>query len=153
MRPIALLCFCLLAGCKLFDGTGGASTVSFPEDAIVEDTSRAVFADLHQHWETTRPARYSFTYQPICFCAERGPFSVRVEDGVLTAIVPAAPDYRRLTYDSLYARVADAYAQGAASVRFQYHLQERLLAGFYIDYSEQMADEEFGAHVERFTRR
>ncbi len=157
MKPIlSLLCALLAAGCQLIGTTDdtaadslrlGTGTLSFPDTALVESTDRAVFERLHRRWEASGPDDYTFVYEPICFCLERGPFTVTVEDGMLARIEPDAPDYRRLTLDSLYARVADAYAQNAALVRFQYKPGQELLAGFYIDYNEQMADEEFGARV------
>ncbi len=160
--PACLLLAGLLAACRTPvapqdappDVAAPFTAATFSDSLLVESTSEALFDSLRQRWEAARPARYQFTYTPICFCMERGPFQVDVENGVLTAITPAsAPDYRHFTYDSLYARVADAYRRGAAQVRFQYSPEQGLLAGFYIDYEAQMADEEFGAQVSQFQPR
>lgn len=126
-------------------------TIALPDSAVVESTDRAVFEDLYRRWQASGVADYTFAYEVMCFCLERGPFTVTVEGGAIQQIEPEAPDYRHLTLDSLYARVADAYAQDAALVRFQYAPAQNLLAGFWIDYSEQMADEEFGARVHQVT--
>ncbi len=152
MTRLAALVALAAAGCTFTpapDGPAAATTYAWPDEATVEDTSRAVFERVRARWAALRPDAYTFTYEAQCFCAERGPFEVRVAEGRVESTTPDAPDYRRVTLDSLYATVAGAYARGAASVRFQYGRDDSLLAGFWIDYDEAMADEEMGARVTR----
>jgi hypothetical protein len=52
------------------------------------------------------------------------------------------------TVEDLFAVLADAYDRGAASVRASYDAETGQPTEFFIDYDEQIADEEVGFTVE-----
>jgi hypothetical protein len=108
-------------------------------------------------WEAQRPADYRFTYARSCFCPPqyRGPFDVTVRSGAVADVAykgEGEPIDRPLTeyqtVDDLFALLAEAYARNAARVDVTYDPATGQPTSFYIDYDEQMADEEVGFTVE-----
>ncbi len=145
-----LLVLVLLPACRIFDPKGVVRDegYTFSDSTLATDTSRARFAELRAHWDATEPAAYRFTYSRNCFCIDRGPYTVDVRGGAIVDLQPPSDQpYVRQTMDSLYATVEAAFARNAASVQYQYDPASRLLASFFIDYDEGIADEEMGASV------
>lgn len=110
-----------------------------------------------QRWDAQNIEDYRFTYARQCFCPpqERGPFEVTVRGGKVEAATyrgEGEPMDRPLTeyqtVEDLFALIADAYDRGAASVRASYDVATGQPTEVYIDYDEQMADEEVGFTVE-----
>lgn len=108
-------------------------------------------------WQAQRPADYRFTYTRTCFCPPqyRGPFEVTVRGGEVTDVAykgEGEPVDRPLTeyqtVDDLFALIAEAYERDAARVDAAYDPATGQPTNIYIDYNEQMADEEVGFTVE-----
>lgn len=108
-------------------------------------------------WEAQRPGDYRFTYTRSCFCPPqyRGPFDVTVRGGAVADVAyegEGEPIDRPLTeyqtVDDLFALIAEAYARDAARVDATYDPTTGQPTEVYIDYNEQMADEEVGFTIE-----
>ena len=131
-----------LAGC----GTTDPSTGKLVE---LELAARA--------WDRADLASYVYSVERLCFCAPdgRGPVRVRVEDGVVTERTyvdsgNAVPDGLREAFpavEGLFDILRDAIESGAHSVTVTYHPDLGVPVEFFIDYHEQMADEELGMRV------
>lgn len=123
---------------------------------VVMDTDDDLAAN-RQRWQAQGPEDYRFTYTRQCFCPPqaRGPFEVTVRDGKVETVTykgEGEPMERPLseyqTVEDLFAVLADAYDRGAASVRASYDAETGQPTEFFIDYDEQIADEEVGFTVE-----
>lgn len=121
-----------------------------------EDGPQAL-AESRTRWQAQRPDGYRFTYTRNCFCPPqyRGPFEVTVRGGEVAAVAykgEGEPTDRALseyeTVDDLFALIAEAYDRDAARVDVTYALATGQPTSIYVDYNEQMADEEVGFTVE-----
>lgn len=121
-----------------------------------EDGPQALAAS-RARWEAQRPGDYRFTYTRSCFCPPqyRGPFDVTVRSGAVADVAYKGegepierPFTEYQTVDDLFALLAEAYARDAARVDATYDPTTGQPTEVYIDYSEQMADEEVGFTVE-----
>lgn len=108
-------------------------------------------------WQAQRPDDYRFTYTRNCFCPPqyRGPFEVTVRGGTVADVGyegEGEPVDRPLseyeTVDDLFALLGEAYDRDAARVDVTYDESTGQPTSIYIDYEEQMADEEVGFTVE-----
>lgn len=133
------------------------SLQAFPEPGPLSAYGEDYLAANRQRWAAEGPTDYRFTYTRNCFCPPqyRGPFVVTVRDGEVTDVVyegDGEPIDRALTeyqtVDDLFALLAEAYDRDAASVRVSYAAATGQPTEIYIDYDEQMADEEVGFTVE-----
>src|SRR4051794_21917681 len=127
----------------------------------------STFADLgaeaaklraaRERWAAVRPAAYSFTVHPVCFCAP-GTIRVTVANGVATSRVfveTGEPVPENLfaelsTVDAMLATVDDAIRHDAASLDTAYD-DRGVPAHVRIDYRANVADEEFGWEVTDLT--
>jgi hypothetical protein len=117
------------------------------------DDGPQALATSRATWEMQRPGDYRFTYTRSCFCPPqvRGPFDVIVRSGAVADVAylgEGEPIDRPLTeyqtIDDLFALIAEAYARDAARVDATYDPATGQPTELYIDYDEQMADEEVG---------
>jgi hypothetical protein len=110
-----------------------------------------------ERWAASRPAAYSFTVHPVCFCAP-GTIRVTVAGGVATSRVfveTGEPVSENLftglsTVDAMLGSVGDAIAHDAASLDTGYD-DRGVPAHVRIDYRANVIDEEFGWEVTELT--
>lgn len=130
---------------------------SLQASPAVVGTDGVDLATSRQQWDAQNLESYRFTYSRQCFCPPqaRGPFEVTVRDSKVADVLykgEGEPMDRPLaeyqTVEDLFALLADAYDRGAASVRVSYDAETGQPAEIYIDYDEQMADDEVGFTVE-----
>ncbi len=113
-------------------------------------------SDLDQaeaRWEAADIADYDMTYREVCFCPEIR-IMVTVRDGQVTETVSLGeldPDRPGRTVETLFAELRQAIDEGAVSVNVEYHPDLGYPTAYFIDFSEQIADEEFGITVESLT--
>ncbi len=111
--------------------------------------------DQRERWEAQGISDYTYDIRRNCFCGHVNPVRVTVRDGQriraydlereLELIGEEATWYP--TVDGLFDILEDAYARDAFSVRVEYDPQMGYPTSFFIDYSENMADEELGFDV------
>jgi hypothetical protein len=122
--------------------------------------SPGLAGDLHgaeRAWQRAGVASYEYAVERLCFCTPegRGPVRVRVENGVVTQRtyvgsgdpVPGPLAELFPSVEGLFDILAEAIASGAHSVRATYDPDLGVPLDFWIDYSEQVADEELGMRV------
>lgn len=109
--------------------------------------------DAEARWEAADLADYEMTYREVCFCPEII-IRVTVENGQVTETVSLS-EYERdepgRTVESLFAEIRAAIDDGAASVNAEYDADLGYPTSYFIDFSEEMADEEFGITVQSLT--
>jgi hypothetical protein len=106
-------------------------------------------------WEANGPSDYVYTVERLCFCGYRGPARVTVEDGAVVSIVYLADDEPPVelteelfpTVDGLFDILEDAIARDAHSISATYDPEMGVPVEFFIDYQENVADEELGMRV------
>ena len=163
MRILSLLLFALtLAACSGSPPRSDApvrvdSLRAEPGPVAVSSDGEEELAANRQRWAAQGPDDYRFTYTRTCFCMpqDRGPFEVTVRGGEVAAATyrgEGEPSDRALseyqTVEDLFALLAEAYDRDAARVDVTYDPATGQPTSFYIDYSEQIADEEDGFDVE-----
>jgi len=112
-------------------------------------------ADHRQLWQATRPAAYVYAVERLCFCALAGPVRVTVSDGAVTErvyvesgeLVPEQQGDLYPTVDGLFDLLANAMGTGAHEVTVTYDEATGVPTDFWIDYQENVADEELGMRV------
>lgn len=125
--------------------------------------------DAEKLWNSQNLADYDFTLERQCFCPEeyRGPVNVQVRNGAAVSVTfvsdgTAVTDDRFAeadTIDKLFSVLKDAYNgknsfnQKADSVTVTYDSERGFPSAFFIDISQQIADEENGYTVTNFTPR
>jgi hypothetical protein len=125
--------------------------------------------DAEKLWNDQGLANYDFTLERQCFCPEdyRGPVDVQVRNGSAVSITyvstgAAVTDDRFAeadTIDKLFGILKDAYSgknsfdQKADSVSVTYDADRGFPSAFFIDISQQIADEENGYTVTNFVPR
>ncbi len=119
--------------------------------------------DLNTHrtlWNTQAIAHYSYDYVPTCFCAFAGvKLTIEVNaDSIVSifnhetnaAVDPV--DYSSFqTIQGLFDRIQAAISAKAVSITVTYNKGKGYPEFISIDYSKQIADEEYGAAVSNFT--
>lgn len=142
----ALAMLALLSGC----GGGGVTSQ--------EPTPPVSYAAAKQTWQNAGIQNYRFTLQTICFCIPEEAIRVVVTNGQVSSatFVPSGAPLgagRLNTIKSLsglFDTADQAYARGAAQVRFTGNGQYGYIENLYIDYDAMIADEEIGYTVTDF---
>jgi len=108
-------------------------------------------------WARVGPDAYEYGLERLCFCApdSRGPVRVSVEAGVVVQrMYVESGDPVPGAYDDLFPRVSglfdileDALDRDAYRVDVTYDPETGVPIDFWIDYSENTADEELGFTV------
>ena len=108
-------------------------------------------------WEASRPTSYSYTVERRCFCGvdARGPVVVRVSGGAVVARTyrdtgQAVPEALRDLFPpvgGLFDILEDALDGGADHVQVTWDSASGVPLDFFIDYEENVADEEQGYGV------
>jgi hypothetical protein len=119
--------------------------------------ARDALRDARSRWDEAGISSYEYTVSPLCFCGVRE-MRVTVSNGQVVQRVwtdngqpvPAGEADPLGTVEDLFATLEDAIDRGAANVDATYDIRgvPRVVG---IDYSRNVADEEFGWNVPRFT--
>lgn len=141
-RALFVVGFALVAGC----GTTDPGMSDFQE--LVRNRSR---------WEQTGPDTYRYAVRRDCFCGEaaRGPVRVTVIGGSVPErvyvdsgeAVPAELTALFPTVDGLFDALVDAYERDAFRVDVEYDPGTGVPVSIFMDYQENVADEELGFAV------
>jgi hypothetical protein len=142
--------------------------VGVPLAACAGDVPKQL-SDAEKLWKSQKLADYDFTLERQCFCPEeyRGPVNIQVRNRAAVSVTfvsdgSAITDDRFAdadTVDKLFTILKNAYTgknsfnQKAASVTVTYDPALGFPASFFIDVSEQIADEEQGYTVTDFAPR
>lgn len=142
----AFLIFSIAAGagaCDLFGLDAGG------DDELERNRAR---------WASLALTSYEYVVSRSCFCAPSslGPVLVRVEDGVVTErsfvdVIdpdPGEPGEWFPSVTGLFDIIADAYERDAHDVEVTYDPETGVPLDVYIDYEENIADEELGLTVQ-----
>ena len=139
---------------------GGALLLALLAGVAHADTSREAFTAALQKWQAAGVHDYAFTFNQSCFCIDRQPVRITVQnDRVQSAYnVPGGGAVntgvvgKPLTLTDIFQKIEAAYAQPAAHIALtlnpQYGYPERV----YIDYDERIADEELIYTISDFAR-
>ena len=108
-------------------------------------------------WLDTRPADYTYAVERLCFCGleSRGPVRVTVQGSSVTERVyvdsgqPVSSPFEDFfpTVDGLFDLLEEAFAQDAHDIQVTYDADTGVPIDFWIDYQENLADEELGMTV------
>lgn len=106
-------------------------------------------------WEASGPSDYVYAVERLCFCGYRGPARVTVEGGAVVSVVDLAEDEPPIepteelfpSVDGLFDILEDAIARDAHSISATYDPDTGVPVEFFIDYQENVADEELGMQV------
>lgn len=106
-------------------------------------------------WEATGPGSYEYAVERLCFCGSRGPARVTVENGIVSSVVPVSDDDPSLDLtpelfpgvDGLFDILENAVARDAYSIEVTYDPDSGVPLEFFIDYEENIVDEELGMRV------
>jgi hypothetical protein len=111
-------------------------------------------ADAVSLWNDLGPNSYTFAIERQCFCASeaRGPVRITVINGQIVAQIyvdsGASVTGDALGWfpdvDGLFDVLRDAMNEGAHEIRVTYNPANGVPIDFWIDYSENTADEELG---------
>jgi hypothetical protein len=115
--------------------------------------------DNRRKWESTDIKNYKYTFRRDCECTQdyRGPFIISVHNGAIDEVKFADSgelvdklNYERYpTVEGLFRYVQAAIDKSAAKIKVEYDSELGYPISAYIDYSEQMADEELVFKAER----
>lgn len=142
---VAVPILLLLASCSPTDPTSGDGCLTSYrpiESALSTNRSR---------WSRQGPAAYTFRFERGCFCPEeiRGPFLVRVEDGVVRSATtlsgtPATSHALPLilSVPGVFVLIEDAIDRRACSIRVVYDPALGYPTEVDVDYDQRLADEE-----------
>lgn len=127
------------------------------------DVSGPGLSELHElstnraRWSRVGPDAYSYAVRRLCFCAGPALVAVRVtvlEDGTVERVyvetgeeVPEELQELFPTVDGLFDVLADAFDRNAHSVEVTYDPSSGAPLDIFIDYRENVADEELGFDV------
>jgi len=119
--------------------------------------ARRALRDARSRWEEAKSSSYEYTVDPLCYCGVRE-MRVTVSGGQVVSRVytdngqpaPANEFDAFGTVEDLFATIEDAIDRGAADVDATYDLNG-VPREVGIDYSRNVADEEFGWRIVRFT--
>jgi len=108
-------------------------------------------------WRDAKPASYVYAVERLCFCGQeaRGPVRVLVDGSSVSdrtyvdTGVAVPPTFRELfpTVDGLFEILRSAILERAHEVRATYDPVLGAPTDFWIDYQENVADEELGMRV------
>jgi hypothetical protein len=137
MLRVSLLLSLLLSGCSLIDG----------DDADLDDA--------RDRWEAAGVDDYTMSQTRPCFCPQEftGPFEVRVSNGAITSVRfegAAVPADRALTVEQVFDVIEEAYRERAEEVQVTYHPTLGYPTDLFIDYVEEVADDERGVQITDF---
>ena len=105
--------------------------------------------DARRTWSRQGITSYRFTVNVLCFCIDRGPFAVVVEQGRVTSVTdpatgaPRTPDpFVPLTVEALFARIDDAIERDADEIEVRYDPTLGYPQEIAIDFIENAIDDE-----------
>ena len=145
--------------------TAGGGEIDIPifEDVLLVRDLGSPQADLLRYqgrWERRRVANYVYTGAWNCFCPREytADAEVTVRGGTVVGVasadpaVPNIPDPARfVSVEALFAVLQSAIDENAARIDVTYNDQFGYPEQFFIDYNENMADEERGFVIRRLT--
>lgn len=143
--PVHLTWF--LAACTVFSGPGN------------KDDIRSELATARARWNSSGVASYEYVLQQKCFCVLGGQkVRVTVLQGVVTAAVhetsgqPVSPQFMPafVTVERLFELIEDGFRRKAHRIEATYDAQHGFPADFFIDYNQNIADEELGYSATQF---
>ena len=115
--------------------------------------------DNHRKWESRNIKDYKYTFRRDCECTQdyRGPFIISVRNDAIDEVrftdsgeVVDKLKYKRYpTVEGLFRYIQEAIEKKAAKIQVEYDSELGYPTSAYIDYSEQMADEELVFKAER----
>ncbi len=106
-------------------------------------------------WDTQGLLTYRYAVERLCFCGLAGPVRVAVENDVATTrvfvlsgdTVPAEQAEWYPTVDGLFALLFDAARRNAHDIEVVYDPATGVPLDIFIDYQQNVADEELGFRV------
>ncbi len=121
-------------------------------------TQNPDFSAAKQRWSDANVQDYQFTLRTICYCLPESDIVVSVKGGVIdTAFYkdtesPVSAERLQAvpTVNGLFDKIEDAYANNAALVQVTYNGTYGYPEDVFIDYSSNLADEEFRYQVTDF---
>ncbi|MGE0158041.1 MAG: DUF6174 domain-containing protein [Gemmatimonadales bacterium] len=125
-------------------------------DLGVDVRSLTELERAERKWERFGPESYVYAVERLCFCPTEsmGPVRVRVTPGTVLRTyvatgdpVPESYEWLFPTVDGLFDILRQAYADEAHDVEVSYDEDLGYPTDFFIDYEEQVADEELGMRV------
>ena len=145
--------------------TAGGREIDIPifEDVLLVRDPGSLQADLLRHqgrWERRRVANYVYTGAWNCFCPTDyiADAEVTVRGGVVVRVasadpaVPNIPDPERfVSVKALFAVLQSALDENAARIDVTYNKESGYPEQFFVDYHENMADEERGFVIRSLT--
>lgn len=137
---LAMVASSVLAGCGTSD----------PEIGILREIGQN-----RDRWERQGIQTYRYAVERICFCGLAGPVRVTVEDGEPTERVfvvsgdpvPEEQGEWYPTVDGLFTILFDAVRRDAFSIEVTYDPETGVPLDIFIDYAQNIADEELGFRV------
>lgn len=145
--------------------TAGGRGIDIPifEDVLLVRDPGSLQADLLRHqgrWERRRVANYVYTGAWNCFCPidYTADAEVTVREGIVVRIasadlaVPNIPDPERfVSVVALFVLLQSALDENAARIDVTYNKEFGYPEQFFVDYHENMADEERGFVIRSLT--
>ena len=145
--------------------TAGGREIDIPifEDVLLVRDLGSIQADLLRYqgrWERRRVANYVYTGAWNCFCPidYTADAEVTVREGIVVSIasadpaVPNIPDPERfVSVKALFVLLQSALDENAARIDVTYNEEFGYPEQFFIDYHENMADEERGFVIRSLT--
>lgn len=145
--------------------TAGGREIDIPifEDVLLLRDPGSLQADLLRHqgrWERSRVANYVYTGAWNCFCPTDyiADAEVTVRGGVVVRVasadpaVPNIPDPERfVSVEALFVLLQSALDENAARIDVTYNKEYGYPEQFFVDYHENMADEERGFVIRSLT--
>jgi uncharacterized protein DUF6174 len=115
--------------------------------------------DARALWASEGGSTYSFELRPLCFCGFTGNARVTVENGVVTSVFDLEEErflegqqaQLYVTVEALFDILEDAESRDAFSIEVQYDPAMGFPTDFFIDYSQNTADEELGYQASNLT--
>lgn len=121
-----------------------------PRDPDLEDLDEA-----RERWDDAGIDDYEMTYEHVCFCPDVE-ITVTVEDGEVvdsqvTSTSTSDIDTDARTVDDFFDAIERALDGDAAAVSADYDDETGQVLEYFIDFDEEMSDEEFGIEVQVLT--
>lgn len=122
-----------------------------------DDGATTEFAEARARWEARGPANYDLVLERLCFCGPegRGPARIEVRDGEVvsrTYVETGEPVREPLEasfpdVDGLFEFLADAFRSDPHSIEIDYDPELGFPTRSFVDFRENVADEEQGHRV------